>query len=1558
MFCPNINDKNYQSLASVVGEARAHTIWNMNNGNPVTLNSDGTSSKIYQALEQKYGEKKAIAMRAKMFSDDFIEMNNGNIKTKDSIDANDNVIVNSVIPFSLRTNVNTSPAIQRHRLKSEFIQSGQMMNNVIRNLNRTVPGLKVVSEDHNTVKGTPFSNMRAWVDKNGIHLNTSTLHYSSPVHELTHLWIHVLEHSNKERYGRFMQLVEESIKNNEELFSTIRNKYKHLDDKQLMYEYAATVSGFVSEDTVKRYLQRNNILPGQDKVRTLFARAINVVRELFDGIVQFFNNTFSGSNINRLDFRNASLNDIFLALTQDYIQGNNVLGLSHDEVQPFMDKYYPDNYEAQVENETAKKLISNVSDITSYVINNDDISISGNNQFLNPQYVDRLAENIDSKLNTTRDGNYFYYSFSKRYEFPKEFTKQQRIDKIKTDIIPQYELMVNSFNDNIVEVINRSLADTKKPLKEHIADVFENFKMSEYKIYEIEVALNTLGINEPIVRVLNYKELATDRSLSFLYKPILEGYSPLVIVHGHTDTELDISIVDLASGVLGRQDNILSSYQLNLGSKFGASNKEFTYGNSKADIRRAIISTTLAGMNKLATQNNVKLKVRRLGVIGFQGRNVAPYMIRSIQEGFNNARSLFRLSDVDMLLDQSSNDYAWFKSLIEDDAAWNDKMITQSWRNRLESYYNSYYLELGLSPEVRDSLVKDIGTWEHYDLLNKRKIEIEKKKEKTWIDDPEHKIISQYLLNFKRGMSIYNSQAKDIDPTFLKVTNPHNVKSDIIQAFSIEAEAAKAEFINGVNKYKDEFQRLLELSVKSHGQRLNLIGNFSERIFERLFKTGTVTIERDTKKYKKGQNVEIKLYNQIYGSYNMAEARAAGLTNEDIALADYILKTIRERFIELKIHQNEYHAIKKSREDIEAEVDSILVQGSIPVLPATEDEMVRKGKIGKAISKKANKVARAEYIAGDFILDRGSDVHSIFSSQIDFNQQLINMGLRQAATEHMTNDKKHYVGIDMDKYEDSTMNLEYVFTAFLLDNIRKITIEQKVIPAYNTALQWMHIMKNEYGLSQYNTQDYLEQYYERIVERKNRDPETKLAAASRTAISLYSFISLGFRPTVWMRSTYYNTQNQVIGALASSASNFMTPEEKQLNFPEPADMVKANALMVTEFHKIYALGKKFSIINASEVDVVESIFTTKVDRSPFKQNVAHIGNYYSDMAARLVTMVGFMLHDGSYDAHVFDSQTGELKYDVRKDKRFYKDGKYKSDDAKRIHQDIIEYQKRQNLLDDNGNQIVGYDFEEANTRFKWYVDKYVIGSMDEYQKILLGNTYVGQLFTQFRTYLPDKIFNFAGSRRMSFYGATRKVAMTEDEQVQVIKEQIRNEGSIASLWHLFKDVVDVSRMNGFSFKQLADTVINSDPVTKYNLSVSVQRAIMFVTVMAALKLMMDKGMSDRDRNKLQFLYGNLLLWQEWEDIKAGAMPISGLIDNIMSIVTGEGNWKRMLLRYTGPVNDAIWYYELLTDNNDVMPNQKTRKKIAEMNEKEKKLYYEKRERDRQKRLKDLEEEQG
>ena len=115
---------------------------------------------------------------------------------------------------------------------------------------------------------------------------------------------------------------------------------------------------------------------------------------------------------------------------------------------------------------------------------------------------------------------------------------------------------------------------------------------------------------------------------------------------------------------------------------------------------------------------------------------------------------------------------------------------------------------------------------------------------------------------------------------------------------------------------------------------------------------------------------------------------------------------------------------------------------------------------------------------------------------------------------------------------------------------------------------------------------------------------------------------------------------------------------------------------------------------------------------------------------------------------------------------------------------------------------------------------------------------------------------------------------------------------------------------------------------KYNMANLIARAALFAGILSTLKLLYDQGMSDRDRDKLEWLYGDLMILQSLEDLKSSAMPISGLIDNIMSITTGEAAWTRVM-KYTGPVNDTIWYYELLTGNDDILKDYRYRREKTE-----------------------------
>jgi len=103
-------------------------------------------------------------------------------------------------------------------------------------------------------------------------------------------------------------------------------------------------------------------------------------------------------------------------------------------------------------------------------------------------------------------------------------------------------------------------------------------------------------------------------------------------------------------------------------------------------------------------------------------------------------------------------------------------------------------------------------------------------------------------------------------------------------------------------------------------------------------------------------------------------------------------------------------------------------------------------------------------------------------------------------------------------------------------------------------------------------------------------------------------------------------------------------------------------------------------------------------------------------------------------------------------------------------------------------------------------------------------------------------------------------------------------------------------------------------------------------------MLASNGMSDRDKDKLSWLYSELMAYSNYDSIKSNIVPMSGLIDNIMGLMTGQKKWTR-LFAYTGPVYDAIWFMELLGDNDNMMQDWTARKKINDMNAQELKEHY-------------------
>ena len=1452
------------------------------------------------------------------------------------LDENDNIITKSGKSIQIGEKVAETEGIKDYKLRKEFIATAEKTNSFIHSLEKAVPGFKIQVESFETTRNTEHATDRAWVDATGIHLNTQSMNVDTPIHELTHVWIHVLEMTDGYKYNQFMSKVRDSIADNKEIMDSIRKKYWQLDEVHQLYEYAAAVSGMTSQKEVNKFLARNNRYVSSIRSKDIFRKVYDIVSSLFSSIGNLVSGKITANSaLDNVNFEKGTLNDIFNALTEDILNGRKIIDFGPVEVEQLLKNYYSDGfYEADI----GFKPIENVAEVVPFLINNEEY---GQLNFENPEAKEKMVENIFANL-WQRDKDRIYVDYGKMYSYPNSMPDNEVMASIKNEMLVRRQQMMNSFNNNIVEILNKHISDTSVPLETLIQDTFSEYGFSDTVVENIVRSIKLLGINEPMTTVMNYRDMTNVQALAPLYNDAIVGFNPIVIVHTMSDSKVDVSLIDLTGSVLGFQDNLMDSHKKSLASNLGNDKSEkgrkFNMSNSQGDIRQVLLGVTIAGMNKLAQENNKKLTLRRYGVIGFNGTSIQPRMLSTLHQAMANGRDLFTLPSVQAVMDEKSLSYKWFQELLSDDKAWNEDSIYQSWRDKLETYYAAYYQSLNMDEVQKNAMTDNFNSYEHFKLLSDRARAIEIK-DKNWINNPEHKLITQYLVWFKQGVGINNGQVKDINKTWLKFTNIHNIKSDILQYYSVEAEATKSIIVNQLNDYKAKFNDALTKSLESRGMSLNILGNQPEKVFGHLFKKGELLLTEDSDKNKKGDIVPIILNNQLYGSYNVEEAKKAGLTTEDIALADLILETVKERYLANAMHDNSRRSTPKKEEELRNELLSKMVPGHIPVLEKTKQELFRDKKYKEMVRKGWDQIAISEFMSGiedvtidnDLISDDYQHMNSRFRSQQSIQQQMIRMGLMP--TDSTTPNR--YKG-DLKFYGKKTMNLEYVFNMFVDDSIRTIEIENRMIPAMNKAIQWNQILKEEYNIQTKYTNEFLKEYSDRIIKGKSQDdPTDKTAAIVKNITNAYSFMALGYRPLVWVRSAYFNTQSQIIEALSTKAANMFTDENKRLNFPTPEDMTKANLELAMNHKKVMALGKKFGLVNGSEMEAIESFFTTNIDKNVFQSQLAHIGNYYSDIAARLTTMVGFMIHDGSYEAHTYDKTTDTLKYDKLKDTRYFdKEGKMISGKEQAIWDRKTKQMIDQGIIKDTENMEVGYDFEEVNTRFKWYADKYIIGAMDEYQKMLLGNTFSGRIFTQFRTFLPGKIFNLVGSRRMTSYGADVTAELNENNEWETIKKQIMIEGTLASMWNYLSDVVKVVRTKDMKFSDLEEM----DPMTKYNLARSMISATFFTSILVGINMLAANGMSDRDKDKLSWLYSELLSYSNYDSIKSNIVPMSGLIDNIMGLMTGQKKWTR-LFAYTGPVYDAIWFMELLGDNDNMLQDWTARKKINDMNAQELKEHY-------------------
>lgn len=1509
-LCPNLSSKEYRQIASVVGSAQAHTFYRENNGYPISQNTDGSPSLLFDDMVKRIGMNRAVKMRVEMNDIRFTSQMIGTSTDTLRVNSDGTVRINPYTLIDIENRAQEDPAIEQFNMRREHIKTAEHVDILLKSIAKALPGFNVITETFHSTKGTINERAYAWVDKNGLHFNTQSLNYDSPIHELSHIWVHALEFMDPDKYTLFMDKVKDSIEKNKKLYNTVKESNPDLNDEQLLFEYASTIAGLHSSDSVISYLNNNNEYVDKAEAKSIYRRFADMISEFYTNIKNLLSGVINEdgiSSIDKLDFETATLDDIFEGLTKDVLMGRQVVNMTPLQQQTLLNKYYTD---AQEQSAPFTKKISDVTDIINYILDNNDYNYLTNDGLSEDQEKEE-AKRIRALLNEG-DSNFYIYDFNHLYEFSKKYTEDELLLRIKETIISDRKTFINSFRANLKDAFNlyETNQDPKKKLIDIVKEAFAEGDVDKFPTHiaqQIEHGLQSMGITNSVSEILEYKELESNPKYNHLYNHAIAALNPLVLIHNAETGTPDISLIDIAPGKLGFQNTQLGN-EHNLAYNIIGANSEYSMNNSTADARAIVLATMLAGMRKMSAESKTSFRLRKVGSIGFNGFSVDPKMILSIQKLFNNAHKLFNEPNVkDKLMDMDASTHSWLMELIDSKEHWQEEGLMQTWKHKLESYYMMHQLDNDIPLEEVKNLTEGVFGFGHYQFIRSRMKQIEVENEqndKRLANNDEYKLLAQYMIHYDlKKFNFSEADITDVRKTFMKVTSVHDIGNVAIQELSIVAEASKSRIIDKTNAKKDVFQKLLKDSLRSREKKAGFQSGKSS--FEHLFKKSKATFMRDGKDYKANTETEIILFNKIYGSYNLKEAQDAGLTPEDIALADYMFKEMKQSYLDLALHKNTMIKSPVDEADIIKRVNDEYRDGFIPVMSKTINEYWQNWQVKQAATKTLKRSTSLEFLPDGMFDD--TKITSVFRKQMrSYSDQMSGMGLAYIVE---NGEEKIFIK-NKDQYDNHTLNLEEVFNMVVHDAHRLIEFENNVLPTFRAVRQWIDIVEKEYSVSQKYTKLFVDEYYDRIVSRTNQDQKTdKLNAVLKNTASAYSFASLGYRPVLWFRSFYFNFQNQMLISIAESAV------ADNSNFPSGKHMAEAYKLFATDFSKIYQLARKYTIINQSELEVIDSVFTTMTDKNLWRGQIAQLGNYYTDAAARMITMTAFMLKDGTYKAHTFNQETNTLKYDYKLDPRYYKDGKFLDANTEALFNNNLLELINDNLATDKDDMIAAYTFRESNTRFKWYSDKYIIGTMDEYQSMLMGNTTMGRLMTQFRFFMSDKLFNVIGSKRNVSYGTVTSPFENEDGDLMFVNNQITIEGTGASYWRLMTDVVKVVRYKDYTFKQLSEEFAAETPEIKKMRVLGAMKAIFFTAAVAGIA-MMGKGLNDRDKNKLSFLYSELMSFRMIMEVFTNVIPLSSIIDSMMSIVTGTGKWTD-IIRYIGPANDAVWGMELFGDNKNI-----------------------------------------
>jgi len=1437
-------------------------------------------------------------------------------------------------------------------------------------LETAFPGLTFIEEtDETTMKALeerPDNKIPiAWVDESGVHFNMDRVTSTTFIHELAHIWNKVMYVTNRNLWEAMARDAQDMIDRKDPVAMKIMAD-TNLEGDFLRDEVMATIAGFASRELVEGWLLSNNVKQAGESrsfIDSVWDRAKKFVNRINNFFQRLFENNFIDAGDLDITYGRTRLAHIYSAFTGQVLKGRPILNFNSQDVQNVFNAYYVNGNkisqssyaeifakDAQNLNDqkrsipfkdflmdfTSVKPITVIKDIHNILNNNGLDSID-----TAMEKEDRLVEWIFNSMraNTDTQGGKSYYTHrvgNKFFRYDANLDMDTFRRKIRNEIAPVYYSQEYNFKPKLKKMI-----DLIKAGKDTEAAIVEAFGRDSYTQAAIEELMAQMGVGDTFLRVMEYEDMARDDQLKKFYDPDFTGFNPMVVVHGIVDDVVDLSIIDVTprpimeTGADVQGSGMMSAYEsdrkYNLKiEKLGADGMT----NKDGDIRRLLI--TMAVM-KMKSAGNIR--IRNIGVAQLTKTSVNKKMIPDINLTLKNIKLL---SENDIFMGMLQNDK--IKQVLTNEELYNSD-YNQSFIHRARMFLKEYesnkdfnQVATKVNKALMDPNLTKSQMIRAFRVMQKyltRRFGLEPAKDRF-----DYQVLSRAIMEAKTGNIGYINTVTDMHSMGKYMLNAHNAESDILQVVWEEMGVAKNEIIERMRAYQTDVKPLSKSIIQAHfnmstsgvGQaftsRMHDIGS---HYFRGLYiKQKTVAHKDDpVHNIKKGDVIEYYLpmvHHDVNSDITKQALAARTVTLDQIKYYNKLYDHWKEQWAKniywnniLRGNSDLIDDSKFTMDRAYKEFEQLFPRGSVPVMTQSVNEMLTKlTRTGvKAGAKKLEQqYANWENLFEDKIGDisRLDEVSAVFYAQLNEPNRLADMGLALI--------NGQYRVVDYGKNQYTSTNLENISNYFMLSGLRKEVYERRVVPAYNDANAAFNMLESA-GITQTHNRRWLEEYYKRNVHRKTSDPvndyittpwgvKVNKAAFFRGALHLNSFVALGFKPIIALKSLGFNTVRLITEPLAASIANWGVEEgaDSVNQLPGVKEVTTANKLFFSDFKKMRALGYMFQIVDRTERDVLESIFINPTKRNLLTEQVAHMGNWGTDAWARLIGMTAVMLKHGSWDAYTYNPKTGEISYDETKDDQFYKDQGGKRVQKTERGEHAVKDALRDRLIDqgvmspDDTKLARGYDYTLATGLLKWYGDKFIIGSMDDQSKAIAGQTYVGQALSQFRMFAFDRLWNAGlfAHKRKTRAGAGYKAVKDENGDWISVKEVIEIEGMWQSVMSSFR------MLSNLKNESAAEWWRNQTPMRRMNIAkAGIQVAMLsliYFLIRGIGKEREEKYGKDSAgdfRRRFNWLYSDIFVVLGIEGFFQ--IPILQSVLDLFNVSIGKKNVDT-LMRYTGPVRGA------------------------------------------------------